>query len=248
VNLTADELLEQAKAAFLRGREAYRDAMLEAGRLLHEFILARLREGEGLDAPERVRRGLTRRSAVRAAGAALAVSPGMVSYLVATWAAVTLLGQGGPLGAMRHATAYAFRAFVRRAPADGEAWSVRPEYADAAVALFRRAVAEGWGWAEAADAVGGLRRRPPANPRPRPAVARHGRNRLASVACPDGRAVEVLSKSAALASPGDLADMLFELLKQSEDPVFVAERLLERARGLPKRRAACAAAGGATRA
>lgn len=221
----ASELLERARAAYLQGQANYRDALLETGRLLHEYILARLREGDGFGKDKRLALGLCRQKVVDAAGDALGVSSARVHRLLVAAQVVTLLGGGEP-GGLGYITVCRFQVLIRRyrgtsqdkANRPGghplsaeETWAIKPGLEEKAPALFRRAVAEGWSQDRALLEVARLFRAPTK------AWRRERRHR---------QALEQLQAAARHAASGDVAEMCLDLLRAAEDPWAVAQRLL----------------------
>jgi hypothetical protein len=97
-----------------------------------------------------------------------------------------------------------------------ERWEVKPEFAGTAQALFVRAVSSSF------DVEQGR-----AQTR---ALFRHERAPVASTSRRQKEQEEEdgpsLRDAAPLASVGDLAESLFEIIRKAEDPLAVAERLL----------------------
>jgi hypothetical protein len=98
---SASTLLDSAVALWSASRLRHRDALLEVGRLLHEYVLARLREGDGLNEADRYTARAVRKVAVEDAGAALGVTRQRVNALISVSQAVACLlgpdaiGRGG---------------------------------------------------------------------------------------------------------------------------------------------------------
>jgi hypothetical protein len=232
---TADELLKEARAAYLRGETNYRDAMLEAGRLLQRFVHAWLRRGDEMKTWERQKQRVFRQEAVKEAAGMFAVERWVILRLLATAAVADLLGAGG-LGGLGYMAITAFRGFVKRKTvgtdgrkdgnaevkaSDFETWEIKPGLEGAARSLFRRAVAENWSqarvWQEVIKSgAGKTSQRGQAS-----AAARLQRQS-------EGRPVagpRQLREQARAASPGDVAEMCLDLIRAAEDPWAVAQRL-----------------------
>lgn len=245
--MNADELLARAKTVYRACDGQYRDGLLEVGGWLHEFVLARLKEGDALNEANRLKRGITRRAAVEEAAAAIDTTAADINRLVATWAVADLLGKGG-LGTLGHCAVYRFRCFVRRRRgtrqdvaghhagahqlSNEETWEVKPEFAGEAEALFRRAVAEGWSQHRAASEAARLFAK---------ALSSWGRHKQGPKAASENEPHPDRRAAAKLASPGDVAEMCLELVNASADPWAVAQRLLpELAKVKRPRRQSCA--------
>jgi hypothetical protein len=239
---TANELLAKAKAVFQKGRANYRDALLEVGGLLHEFILARLKSGDQLGADRRRRAKIVRRLIVKEAAESLAVSYKKIHHLIWATQIARLLGRGG-LGELGHAAIGNFRRLIRRCSvgrrnygkgriSEAESFRVRAGFEESGVALFQQAVAENWGQKRAAEEVAAFlkaaglpsaRGRPKGTPDKKPRRPSSGKNYNPTGGqqnAPDRRS------AAALASPGDVAEMCLELVQASADPWAVAQRLM----------------------
>lgn len=236
------DLLEQAKALYLSGVAAYRDALLDVGRLLHQFVLARLEEGDGLSEESRFKARLTRRAVVETAATALGVNRQRVNNLIVTAMAADLLG-GGIVGDMGIQAIYRFRVYVRRRHglrgvdagrrngppvSDMERWEIKPGFEKKAKAEFERAVTQGYTQLDAkmaADKSGAAK----------PTMSRR-KNPFRS----DERAtaVETVRKSAKQASPGDVADLCMEIIGATADPRATALALQARLAVYASRRTA----------
>jgi hypothetical protein len=270
--LTADELLDMARDAYRQGCANYRDALLESGRLLHEFVLCFLQTGTEMTEWNRTNAGITRCNALKIAAEKLKVTPARVNNLIATWAVGDLLGEGD-LGDLGIAAIYRFKVFIRRGRGhrgkkgkgrvivgrkDGppvtelERYEVKPRFAESAKALFQQAVAAGFTQLQAREECNrlfsveespyrhsnGLRPRvapqEAAEPKKRQPV--HRRNECGAEV---DSGISHLQRAAAVASPGDVAEMCISLIEKAEDPKAVAVRLrvmLERFLA-PKRKA-----------
>lgn len=199
----ASELLERARSVYAACLRQYRDGLLEVGRLLHEFVLARV----GTGGP--------RKRAVLEAAEGLGIDGDRVRRLIATAMVVEYLGGGLPLGAgIGHHAIYRFFVFVERPDVRGEVWRAKPAFREAATGLFKRAALEGWGQDMArkeamrlfrGDGPRGAARRgpPPAMPQP-----------------PDF--------NPAVAPTGDLADYCLSLVERAGDPREAALMLMSR--------------------
>lgn len=247
---TADELLAKAKATLAEGRANYRDAMIEVGGTLHDFVLARLREGDEFGYLARVRKKITRERVMAEAAAALGVSATWVALVVWTAQIVRLLG-GGDCGGLLFKSLLKFKRLIVRELAPtanrqhrkGEAslaeqWRVRPGFEESGPALFRRAAEGGWSSLKCEPEVaallrsGGVGKGKGGRKKKRAdAGARHHAPTAGQHDAPDRHA------AAALASAGDVAEMCMELVRASADPWAVAQRLLPELQRIKRPRA-----------
>jgi len=236
---TAESLLVQAERAYRDGEAKYRDTLIATGRLLHAFVLAGLREGDGATDRARHAAGITRCGLVARAAERLGATPLRINHMIHLTAVVDLLSDGGDVGGMGYGALWRFSVFVRRSAegyrrADGrrdsrrsvslcETWVVKPDYATAAVELFRRGAREGFTAAQAVAEVGKLFR-----------GGRKGKSRRLSP-----KAVRKADNAAAAfarAAPGDAADACMRLVLANEDPWQVAQRLIAELQKVPRRK------------
>jgi len=153
-------ILEKVVETWNEGRLARRDNYLRVGRMLREFLLERLREGDQLSERDRLSRSLRRDAAVREAAERLDVTPEKVRGLIRTAAVVELLCLDGVLGKVAYSTLEIFGVCVERPWAglviqngsqasEGqvplsktEEWQVKPAALGWSASLFRRVVVE----------------------------------------------------------------------------------------------------------
>lgn len=178
--MQAAELLKQAQCVWLSGKRALRDSHIEVGRLLRQFLLARIAEGEGKNESERRALGATRQAATFAMAKALQVRIGRVNELMRVAVAVELFGPD--IGGLSYSALRALQNLIYRPhrgqqiqrgkkqlrdaeirPLQQEVWAVRPGIEDAAKALVRDALAQGWGESEVIAGVKELARQRGAN-------------------------------------------------------------------------------------
>ncbi len=235
---TAAEILESARALYLRGERTYRDTLLDVGRKLHEYVLAYLREGDGVNENTRMVRKITRKQAMRNAADSLGTKPPRIGDYIKTAMVADLLSDGA-LGNLGHASIYRFGCFIGRKrqtrdirhPLEiscREEWACKPKYEVSAKALFRRAVAENMTQLQVVDAVARLFNGDS------PFSRRQNRKPLDKAAGDIGQ----LKKQLRLASPGDVAELIVGLIEESADPPSVAiclQRHLERFASRKKR-------------
>lgn len=152
------ELLERAKGIYLAADRDYRDRLLEAGGLLHEYVLAHLQEGVGLSEKERRKGKHTRAEAILKAARAMKTVPTRVNGLIGAAMTVRLLLGEEPVGGLGHRAILYFTVFVtrrvegmankhRKAGDDAtepEQWCLVADREEDGRRLIRQAVQEGW--------------------------------------------------------------------------------------------------------
>lgn len=186
----ASALLEKAKVAYRGGRANFRTCLLETGRLLHQYIIAFLHQGDGMQDYERLPRKITRRQAVVNASTALELTRHRINELIAVAMVVDLLWDGSDLRNAWHGTLTRFRGFVTRkkgdeesdyGPPDGpdvwesEIWTAHPKFESEARALLRRAVDESFNQIRAEKEVSAIlgRKQPEEKSKPSPVQHEH---------------------------------------------------------------------------
>jgi hypothetical protein len=237
--MDAGELLDRAKAAYGTGVNQYREAMLETGRLLHEYVLVSLARADGLTVGQRARKGVTRKAIVQTAADSLGVCPIRVNHLISAAMVVRLLAGGGTAGNLAWAAVRFFQVFLTRTRGvitpDGrkvppekassyETWQVRKGFEKSAPALFRRAADENWTQRRVLDECRALSRR---------GLGLSKREALKPVA---PSVLDAMRRSASRASPGDVANACLDVVRASEDPWQVAQRLIAELQRIPRPR------------
>lgn len=229
--MDAAELLTKATMLYRVSQEAYRHARLDVGYLLHEFVFAHLKQGDGISEPIRLQNGFTRRRAIELAAESLGVTRAEIKYLISSAMVRHLLGTGLDLKDLSLVSVYRFAKFIRRTTSstgtrhshynksgdydisETEVWSIRPGLEESAPALLRRAVEEGWTQSKTIEETAKLRRGRP-TPRCRKKWGREKRT-----------AIETVERTVQKASPGDVAELCFGIVSKAEDPAAVAIRL-----------------------
>lgn len=166
---SALEILEKAAAIYSQSRAEYRDGLLKVGAILHDFVLAHLREGDRLmDQPNgekyRLEGGFTRRRAIHIAEERLRRKPGVIQNWISAAMVVDLLSKDRAVGPLSYGAILLFSRFIQRRiagikhlngkrvmpgrlgykPSEGEQWMVRPQFDGRAQTLFQQAVSEEW--------------------------------------------------------------------------------------------------------
>ncbi len=240
--MNADKLLKEVQITYWRSGRVWRDALLDCGAKLHNYILAYVKEGEGLSEDRRFQNRLTREQAVKNAAAALQIKRRNVLEMVQGIAVVRLLADDGQVGTLVWKSILEFATLLCRrtgsfndhaarvvAGRNGESvtaieeWEVRSKHDGAAQALFRQVVATDHLTREQIHAMilqlrtGGTQR-----PYYNPTVGQ-----MVSDDEEEGtpETFERQQAAARLASPGDVADMCLALIEKARDPVAVALRL-----------------------
>lgn len=231
------EILASIKLTYRRAEATHRDELLRVGKLLHEFVLAYLREGDGKRERARLACAITRDTAIKIAAEEVGIPAKRVRILIAAAMTAELLAPEGGTGELGHNAIYSFSRFVRRRPgvrkedreevSGSETWEIKPDFQDRAALTFARAVKENW-----------------SQDRARLETMNLFRNTLPSASHWKGeedreeeRPTLDLAAIAPHASTGDLAESLFEIVRKAEDPLAVAERLLSMVRQEVKGRA-----------
>lgn len=230
---TSKEILEEIACRYRAGILPYRDHLLQIGRDLHEFIVARLREGMGITDRVRRQQGITREQAIMDAAAALKVDRKRVRRLVTTAHVAELLAAGQGLGELGHVSLYRFYRFIHRPAIHGrcgehyppdfdlatcEKWEIRPGFEESAPLLFRKAVAGNWTQYEVEAAARELRFGTATGTRRRNGQTRKGREEEAS-GKEKASAFDTIAQEVAAAAPGDVAEFCMSLVEKSASPL-----------------------------
>lgn len=242
--MTAAEILDEAAALWASSRKRYRDETLRVGRLLHDYVLAWLREAEALPQDVRNAKKLSREYATKTAADRLGVTGARINSTIHHAMIVVLLSNDGDCGGLSLSAVRYFRVLVRRrrckltdaranpsderpdriAPSGREVWEVLPRYAETGPELFRRAARESWKHDEVRSAVALLTAKSAkaakaseSSPRRDPSPTRiHGPERVD------------LRSLARVAAPRDLAEMIVSMISEADDPGGVLDLVVER--------------------
>ncbi len=245
---TSSSILEEAKKLYHSGRESYRDALLGVGRLFHEYILARLVEGEGHSNRQRRRSTAARRRlAVTDLLAGMNIRRGRYQILLGAAMVVDVLAEGDMrrLGNLGQVAISRFARFLHRgqeANNAAEDWTVKPGAEVKARELLARAAADTWSQyrcdAECKRLFGELF---PDNPRVgnrfarKPESARSSRTTAKGYPRSKGASRKTADREAECRaearreaqgmSPGDAAERCMEIIRSCIDPWLAAQRL-----------------------
>ncbi len=238
-------ILERVRLLHEAGEQNHRDCLLEIGRLLHEFILAYLREGDELPKHARVKVGITRHRAFLLAAEKMETTPKRISRLLGVAMTDNLLGKGAVVRP-KWTVIREFQVFIHRKLACGlkfysncpssqdisasEDWFLKEEYKQTATELWYRAINENWSVETAVKSIQAVFSETGKSRRKKgPRIPKQARSPLQS-----------LARAASLASPGDIAEMCMELILKAENPQAVAAVLEGRLKTLPKRKSVVA--------
>jgi|HubBroStandDraft_4_1064222.scaffolds.fasta_scaffold00029_89 hypothetical protein len=235
---TSSELLQQAKVRFQSGERNHRDTLLAVGHTLHDFVLAFLKEGDGMPPWTRLKKSLTRKRAIQVAAESLDVSCKTIRELIITSQAAELLGCDLSSSTISHAAIRYFQVFIERCRgtrnnevenvSSHETWRIKEGDEKRAKTLFRRAVSENWGVIKTMGEVLNTHKSP---------YSRQSSFQKRRAEQEDRSFQESLTKAVAKASPGDVAEMCIALVEQAEEPHEVAVRLVGMLeRFLPKKK------------
>jgi hypothetical protein len=227
-------ILEQAKRLYDAAELNYRDVMLNVGSVLHKYVLEYLKENS-------FAQGESREKAIRQAATSLAVSLARIGALIRTAKVVELLAEKNEVGGLGWAAISRFGRFLVRGdkkrpghvgwdfPREvGEQWSIRSGKEDEAKRLFQNAARVGLSDVKTRKFV--LQGGPPQD------NGAKGRERRETMTPKFSETLNSL-KPMAKGSPRDVAEILFEIVKESDDPTAIIEHLLEMVRKIPSRRA-----------
>jgi hypothetical protein len=226
-----DAILEEVANAYHGSNTQYRDTMLRAGRLLHNFVLGYLQQADGMEERSRIANRFSRAEALKIAAARLSCTTVDVNRFLAVAMTAELLSDNGDVGKLTFAGIAFFWRFVHRKTGKRgqtgsfpgrqeipisflEKWEIKPEFRDKAVALFRHAVATSMKTEEIRSAALLLYTGP---------TARKCHRRKIDLKQP---AILTLAGCAKVASPGDVAEMCLQLIEASENPWAVSQRLM----------------------
>ena len=238
---------------------ASRDAKLRVGLMIHEYIHACFREAVGKSERGRFELGITRGNAGAEAGRRLGLQVHKVNELVQVSMACQLLG--GSLeacGQLTWTSLRLFKPFVVRGRIDrgkrskrqregevpcmpSESWHIHEVARDKATELFAQCAAENANWGDVRQRVSCLRECLGLCSRQRLSGSESAGERLSckiastqELSCretpssPAGAILRLMSRNC---SPRDLAELLLEIVQQSDQGVQAAELLL---RELPR--------------
>lgn len=225
-------LLAGVKQVYRRVDGAYRDGMVRVGELLHEFVLAYLRQGDGRCDSYRSQQGISRRMAIQMAATALVVRPKLVRDWIAISQVKQLLAPEGQLGSLSYAALRGCRPLVMRCILERrhgtkamsgssawvvsarETWLVKPPE-QATRQLFQQILTENWGYVQIKEAL--RQTGTPVAQRPRAARMEMTPRNLPN-----------LGQLAQEATTRDLLDMIVSMVQASRKPADLAKAVIGR--------------------
>ncbi len=238
-----DELLDQAASVFRNGEQDYRDACVTAGRLLHAYVVARVRLGDGMPEDRRTELGHTREAATEDAAGKLRTKRSRITSLIRVAAVVDVLSEGGEVGGLSYASLRALTPLVEnragdvargRVPTDGEclpseglAWRPKQIRGETTAAeTFRRAVREDWGSKAIERHLASLSFPRHGGQQPRLEIIGNGSNKGKVIGYKNPNEANnvvdpIEGVAVGLASPRDVAERLTRLIEQSAEPLTV---------------------------
>lgn len=238
MEIKSSVLLDQIFNLWSSSREKYRDSMIQVGRLLQKFVIARLREADGLNEKDRRKEGLTREASTEEAAERLQVKRAKINELIRTAATVDLLSDSGDMGNLSYTSVRWFRLAIERKKgilrrsksddsektieaSDREKWIVKESYVDPRI-IFQTAAREGWNSEQVKIAL---------NPF---STCKHiiQPNRYEENDCMgtpiQSNPLEIAKNS----SPRDLAELILSMIRNSQDPNWVLEIVNDQANQL----------------
>lgn len=217
--------------AWIGGREDWRDAKLQTGRLLLHFLTNRMEVADHL--PEAKRGEYGRSQSIRMAAAHLGIRAETVNDLMRVSSVVDILSDNGYLGSMAYTTLQHFRKGIHRrkgprsrgpsstglSPSEKVGWELVSE---SYRTLFRRAVQEGWTDGQVRKELGRCRKKGNTGQMGREerewiALDTHGYEEPTLI--PD------LSEMVRTASPRDAAEKLLPMILRSGNPLLLVDHL-----------------------
>lgn len=243
--MSSDDILNRVEALWRSSNAAYRDALLEVGRLLHDFILVYLEEN--YDRTRKLNDGQGWRDvAVALCASRLNITARRVNHLVMAAMAVQLLSENGDVGNLPWDTIRRMGRLVCRnslggrplrkgeTPAIFENWSIKDEFKDTAKTHFQVAVRENWTIKQTRNLMLSLN---DGEAKDNAAEYRSEKRRRRTETQED--AFKVLARLAQAASPKDAAELLFDLIRETESPQAIVSHLQQLAKDAPKRARMC---------
>lgn len=233
-------LLDRAVAVWNASRAARRDALLEVGRLLRQYLAQRVREDDCGPSTGRTRRSAALNARLRGvteAARRLRIGTKRVNALIRAAVVADLLRPQGDLGSLPWAALRALEPCLHRQGADD--WDIDPACLPWAAGLLAGAVAGSWTYLRLKAEV---QRRRSSRPVGRPRGQRREPLVLLHLDDNDHGGLTGAQQDsewlrvATLASPPDLCDLLLDLVERSRDPATVARLLLDRLPGVRGRR------------
>lgn len=241
--MTSEALLREASSLLSATDQERRQVLLHVGELLHDYILARLREGQGLPEARRVKR----EGCVRDAASALNMKTTRVHDLMHVAMAARLLFTDLDLGTLAWSVVRLFKTQVQRRkitrertarsrytnpgkadPSEREVWYVVSGTPHPARRAMTRIVSEGYNWAQSMAYLKTLTPQDgPKNERGEPVSQRRAENY--HHANKERRALptpEIKKHVAFAATPRDLAETVAGMILGNADPTAVLEQLL----------------------
>lgn len=242
----SEALLNELSDVWQKGVGDYKEMRIRVGRMLHEYVLQGLREGDAIPKEsERVRLGLTRQALVDRAGGRMGLKEAAVNNLIRCAAVVDLLSDGGYTGKLSYTSIRTFRAVIERigkgkdvvrsinprattntsctvALSSKEEWQIRPKCTEWAAALFRRAVGDNWSIQRVDDELALKLMVRPNKSSPSTGLPPKRRDHVIRDVTPPNT-VDIAQQ----AHPRDLAEMVVGMVLSSPDPDTVLKLVLE---------------------
>jgi hypothetical protein len=129
----------------------YRDGKIEVGRQLHRYMLARIKEADGLSRRGRYREGISREEMIRDIAKSLKITDNKIRELIRVSQVVDLLTVDGDVGDMSYTVIRRFGRTIHRTSdsvvdySSIENWTVDPQCVEWAADMFATARNEHWG-------------------------------------------------------------------------------------------------------
>lgn len=221
--MKSDTILAEVKAIYEAGRKDYRDHLIKLGRKLHEFIVQYMIEDSNN----------FRKWGVHKAATELGITIRRVSDLVGAAMTVDMLSDHGEIGKIGFGVIKAMGRMVIRKELAKEEWKISPQYPEA-VWMFREAVRKNLAFSEVQLFMDGGTKVDYSFGQPKRDLWNKDRFKEG-----EPNHVEIAKgylKTAMSCSPGDAAEILFEIVKENEAPALVVIKLEQMVAELKSRR------------
>ncbi len=221
--MNAADLLNEAATTWGVGVKLHRENKLSVGRLLHEYILAAMREKSQLPSKEKASYAASRGKLIADAAERLKITVFDVNDLIRVAMAAEMLSPSGEFGDIPWVALRRFARYVRRASANKDAyeilktnqfelretWEKTPDFSDGKK-LFDDAIEQGM-------SVRQITKR----------VRTGGRGKPRKAVVVDTDLKINIPKAIKVCSPKEAAEMLYHELMSNHDPIATAHHLME---------------------
>lgn len=229
MNEELSRILEEAKDIWCLNKVRSRDARIQVGRLIHQYVYGRLKEFDHLNEEGRLKRGISREKILKEVCAKLGMGKDRVNAILRTAVAVDLLSESPTqdLGTVSYSTlrriaVLAIRSTVRNSIrrggvdspgqpiSDTERWVIKPACDSWAKGFFQEVVRDGWDEKRVREYLFSK-------------IERHRKGAPRRV--PEKKIYSL--RDIASGSMRDVAESVADLVKHSDDPDALRELIFE---------------------